>query len=547
MPGSSEKYPELLDTLLSPIPADVLEAPSNRDIDPFDLACERLEPYEVTAENLEDILTELGGRFIERTPVITDAEMQQYKRERVAHRWQVVGGVMLHAIQKGEWDTTAGQSILAEPITEATPGRLVTAAAQQSPLVRRALDIHPAVRSYVEIPAVPDDMLGAGFNEFQQLVSPHDVIDAVYGSTGDDDPDMVLMLAKEQLERHQQHGSFRNGITKSERDLAYTRYPMARDSALLAIGAELQANPGLQPDQQNRITLPSGSVITIVPGQEDAAAALLDVQQWRGRRTIMDRVSLVETASGKYILKEHKTKYHVHVPPPHVSPRSTAEEVAIATELSQRVPTAGALASISWERPIGYLEVPNGFSAAVFAYEEGLIPLDKVNSQIEQAIRQHPEPYRAEFDTITAIAGNETVTWDDYAAAKARMLRTYASDLLVKDTIGAGFTNSDPKATLVDHAFRIHVPDNGTDELGIEIIGFDYEFFMPLEVNIAAEKRRFEEEFVTRRAASLLNGWCGGGYISDGLSRAIRQITAYRQSAGLPITVGPFASPDSNT
>ncbi|HEV7455111.1 MAG TPA: hypothetical protein VGO07_07680 [Candidatus Saccharimonadales bacterium] len=197
-------------------------------------------------------------------------------------------------------------------------------------------------------------------------------------------------------------------ITEDEFSMIEQRYIMARDIKLLALGAELQqvATTGeqLQPDETDTIHLPSGIELHGVSAAENSPN-LFDPNKWQGREQLKDRVHIVTVDGQKYIMKEQKTERHTdtteggHQESHRIPP---AREFEIGQKLNTpEAPPKGGI-QVKWERPLGYVEYPDGFAFGMYEFEEGLVAEVEAESALFNNIFDQPEAFKDEFEACSA-------------------------------------------------------------------------------------------------------------------------------------------------
>lgn len=299
-------------------------------------------------------------------------------------------------------------------------------------------------------------------------------------------------------------------LTREQKmDLA-RRFRCARDVKVLALGAELLAEPAKVSEGSNEVVLENG--VRIVGDVHGAAGSdLLQPILWERRKQLKDRVYEIAVGGHQYILKEKKTyrhtdtKRHGHVPG-----HTSENEYKVAKNFSELGTVAAGDISVRWERPIGFVDYPDGYQFALFHHEGDLIPSDPsegVNGQLQEMIRDNPEQYKEEFDSVlkgvkdalsvtdgdsnaqvrtksgqlrglfaklgrlrrNSVGESGELTFDEFVRAKAHTMGEAAKELMRDIVLDQGFTNSD----LDGYAFKI-VDDNGKK---LQLIAFDFEYY----------------------------------------------------------------------
>jgi len=312
-------------------------------------------------------------------------------------------------------------------------------------------------------------------------------------------------------------GMYAEGLTEAERTVISRKYAYARDVMLLAFGAELAQNGGVELSETYEATLPSGVHIQADPKLGDRAVALLDPSNWVSRKQLKDRVYTVEAGGEDYIMKERKTDRHTDTKEGgHRDGLTAAQEYATGKNLHDNFSKTEGLVSLAWEEPLGYVEYPNDFQFGLFKCEKDLIshtPTDILRRRIVDNRSEFEAEYEViakkakEFEQhpLTADAFKQgpklslwqkfrgvklpepEVSFEDFAAMKARRIADQSRELY-RDTVReAGYENSD-----ID-GFAYKVPSDGS--VGLQIIGFDYEYFTPISKERATRLKSVYDEY----------------------------------------------------
>lgn len=238
---------------------------------------------------------------------------------------------------------------------------------------------------------------------------------------------------------------------------------------------------------------------------------------WQKRTQIKDRVYNVEVDGKSYIMKERKTARHTDVMAQGHRPGLTsAEEFAAAHTFAKLGTVRQGDIQLRWEKPLGYVEFPNGYQFAMFESEPGLdahYPLEQLVQEIvsnrdqfqdeytqiakqAKAIYEErtdlvkhldshnnplPKPkrfaftkasrqYKKEYQSLPAA---DELTFEQYAERKARIMIGEGKDLLADTILSQGYVNSDN-----DGYDIIVTKGNGVDKRpGLSIIGYDFEYY----------------------------------------------------------------------
>ncbi|HEV7453651.1 MAG TPA: hypothetical protein VGO07_00160 [Candidatus Saccharimonadales bacterium] len=428
-------------------------------------------PADLTAENLAAHLQVLIDGANQRVPVLSDEDGERFEEQGGYESWRQVGEVMLQAVQSGEIVPGTLTPLLHESVSERLASQAFGMAAS-SISVEEVSQQHPMVGEILSLGEVPDEQIGPTLRGIRELKQTRDL------QSFSDDPEDIWTDIRDEIIRDTAAGNLTTGITRAEHALVANRYQMARCAKLIAFAGELlEHRPSL--DQNNRITLPSGTIIGVVPGQEAIAEDLLDASSWIGRVELHDRVFRVKTQSGYYILKEHKGGRHAFtIDLPDMFTADSEREAEIAADFMPLGTVTDGDVSVSWEKPIGFVRDPSGFDFSMFAYEENLIPREKINDQLKEAILVHRTHYETEYlATQVRVQEGEHIDWDTFAQAKAYLLVQHAREMARKVSLQNGYVDEDNGVRFLpipDHEFRIHTSETGVN---LELIGMDFEHF----------------------------------------------------------------------
>lgn len=439
--------------------------------------------------------------------------------------WLLVSEAMRRAIIR-EPDTRAAAAAFATaPLSEKLPEQAVEALSG-TPRVGRIAARQTVLREYIGLDAVPESAIsrtGANGHEVNDITNAKMLL--TKESLLDDLEMSVRIYAKDIGQRKaslQQELAQGSGISGAERSMIAHRYRMARDVKLLSLGAELQDNPvDARPDEQGLIThiLPSGAKIVAPAEVMQQSPGLFDPTQWTGRTQLKDRVHIVQAAGQQFILKERKTNRHTDVKKNgHIDGNTSAQEFAAARHF-QEVGTVkqGSDISLSWERPLGYVEFPDGYQFAMFEHlsdmEFSADPrsggLGGLRQRLAETILEHPEEYQQEYKELRKAAAAElrrdpilwtmagqrppqtkrfsfsritrkqrqaadeqyNLTYEDFADVKALAIMERSRELLRDALPENGYTNSDTDG------FGYTVKPG--PRAAVHVTAFDFEYYIP--------------------------------------------------------------------
>jgi len=344
---------------------------------------------------------------------------------------------------------------------------------------------------YLEIPSVPDEFIVPDVSNAQNFDSPEKLA-LVYAKYRTNSTKETVV---EELKRDIQRGAFLAGLTSSEKDLIITRYKFARDVKMLALMASMFD----QKVDETNIVLSNGIKIGVNKDVASLHPELFDPSAWLKRQQIKDRVYLVTIGEKKFILKERKTSRHKDTNSGgHIETLTSEEEFKTAQLFNEQATLEDGGAVMKWEKPICYVEFPDGFQFTVFEAEEDLIDGNYVTHRYASEMARYPERYKEEYDRIKQKALEhlndpevvqipdyhqrtglllrlfgekklEPLSFQEFCALKALFLRetTYRMQEEAMDTLGYGINDC------AGYMFQI-VP--GKDHKLVRV-GFDFEHY----------------------------------------------------------------------
>ncbi len=313
-------------------------------------------------------------------------------------------------------------------------------------------------------------------------------------------------------------------MTESERRMTRQRYREARDVKLVALAAGLYGEPmrDLEPDDNGLLhhTLRSGVKIVVSAAAQEQAPGLVNPATWQDRWQIKDRVWVADINGRELILKERKTNRHVDTKQGgHKDGLESAEEFDRALQFSAlgMVEMGDGSMQAHWERPVGYVQFPDGFSFCVFEPEKRLAEakphadfqehLRSVTAELQQAILQVPELYQEEFRTVQARANQifadrpdilrnfdtgvpnpaGALTFDEFALLKARHVVSAVPGNLRRVMWGMGVVDGD------EEGYYLHVlAGSASYKPRLDVSAFDYEYYFHDAAEASRQAREAE-------------------------------------------------------
>lgn len=480
-----------------------------------------------------------------RTPVITEEQNKRLPTNETDRQWGFITEAARREIIENPTARKVVMNFCDRPLHELLPDQFVNAISSINERIGRLVDRYRAgISEYLALPAVPDNQLKPDIRHALGLDTPEKAIKRLRRIFKDDDPQF-----QEMLESYISSGTFLQGIAFEERSLVAQRYRYARDVKLLALGAEIQ-DRGVKLSQEGEATLQSGIRIKLDNPDDEQRQDLLSPHLWKKRTQLKDRVYEISVNGRKYILKEKKTARHTDTKKDgHREGRSSSEEFEIAKYFLESGNVTRKDVRVSWERPVGFVTYPDGFSFVVFEYEEGLIKssdlvskladeviqrrseFDKEYQDLVKAAQRHktnPEVqfYERELDEVGLKAAAQRMgitrpkplelTYEQFAIVKALRMERRANELLKETIVRNGYQNSDMDGYL----YRI----NTTPSLELEIVGFDFEYFSEIPGEELEEKigrsGQFDREWESKHGIGFIN-WDNGTRVTRG------QVAAY--------------------
>lgn len=475
-----------------------------------------------------------------RKPIIDSESAQAYPPDEIDRQWRLVTEATRRGLINDQSTRRTLLQFCTTPVTETLPGQfLQTTLASDQLIARLAERYRLGIKQYLELPAVPDELIKPDIRNAPTLLNPHKLIEDLRRLYRGDDAQFERSL-RNKIES----GAFLRGITAEERLMIVQRYRYARDVKLLALGAEIIDQGDVTLDENGEVLLPSGVRAVTDLDNSDQRADLLSPHLWERRRQLKDRVYEIFVNGRKYILKERKTARHTDTKKGgHKEGRLSSEEFEIAKHFQENGNATRGGVSVSWERPIGYVSYPDGFSFAVFEYEEGFIEGRFTTSRLTKEILDHKDQFLDEYQLIVQLVDKykdspEVLSFDDrrsesglralarwlglhkdtppqlsfeeFAMVKALRMKRQASNLLEETIIKNGYNNSD----IDGYSYRI----KEGNQLQLEIVGFDFEYFSKMSPDEIPEEleryKQYEKEDESGHGIGFLY-WDGGSSVTQ--------------------------------
>lgn len=481
------------------VEADLAGVPFRRPIvDDYDPAIHDAQP----GENF----------WVRRDRVLDDEAANMARDAKIDHEWLALTEAARRAIITSPEIRHRAASFTVEPLSEALPQRAVSELADSDPRTARLARLTgKTLGTVLGLSPVPDELLTPDLRHALPLRRKADEVDSLTRWKSDLSEHYVDLL-QETCNRVEQSP----GVTQAERDLVARRYRYARDVKMLGLMAELQDQPIGSTEAKDGVVahkLKSGTKLVMTSEAFESSPMLLDPQRWERRRQLKDRVYVVTVDGKDYIMKERKTPRHTDVKKHgHKDGLTSQQEFEAAKEFGDLGAIRQGDIELRWEKPLGYVEFPDGYQFCLFESELG-IKSDAPRYQLAREIMDSPEEYADEFEQASVRAKQiyderkdllwgyedrdaavnkpkrfaisraarrhkkayeaqpmpDELTFEEFAQLKAKYLVDEARELLSHTMWDHDYTNSD----MDGYAFRLHKGKRPT----IEIIGFDFEYY----------------------------------------------------------------------
>jgi len=454
-------------------------------------------------------------------------------------QWRLVTEAIKRDLVTQPQVAAALSSFVATPVSETLPKQALDNIAQTDQRVARLTNRYQdKLGAVLNLPPVPDDQLVPDITYTTRLETVGDIKRKLKDFGQEEGSPKFEEYLRGDIELANKYGRFSRGITFQERELIAQRYRFARDIKILALGAEILLQPAgsVQFDESGKVTLPSGTQISVDTNQAAQRADMINPLLWEKRKKLKDRIHLIEVAGRRYILKEKKTARHTDTKRHgHQDGLTSGEEFATARYFRKHGLVEEGRIILNWERPIGFVTYPDGFQFTIFEYEENLIDSSfwgNITTNLRDQIVEHKDEFETEYNQIkteaqkykadieirpeeeayytamlqattkgrfassirsvlrrwirrpeptslTRAEMEDQLTFDQFALLKAHTLVEQAQELYDRTIYGNNYNNNDQDGT----AFRFRTEKG----LQLEAIGFDFEYFRKSDPDKAAE------------------------------------------------------------
>ena len=429
----------------------------------------------------------------------------------IDRQWLTVTEAARRAILADPKIRHAAAGFTTRSLSEELPGQAIEEIATKDPRTTRLASKAGRLTTLLGLDAIPDELIRPDIANSTRLVRRSNEVRNLTPWRRRDSGGMyrdMLDVTRRRLERNP-------GISYAERELVARRYRYARDAKMLGLMAELYDNPA--PAEVTikeglvKHELPSGTRMVMTADTFEDAPDLLDPAQWESRRQIKDRVYSIHVGGKGYIMKERKTPRHTDTTKGgHRKTLTSQQEFSAARDFSNMGEVRHGDIALRWEKPLGYVEFPDGYQFCIFESESEL-PVDHwPKYELAKAIEKEPDLYRDEYEETRQAAkriyaerkdllldmdddesgpDRDELTFGEFAELKANYMLMEAREQLDDILLSKGYVNTDTNG----HAFIVREGDDG-ERPALELIGFDFEYYTTDPEHAEALRKRLAEQ-----------------------------------------------------
>lgn len=443
-----------------------------------------------------------------RKPIITSESIKDFPPSALDHQWNLITEALRQEMLVRGDVRKALIPFCQAPVSEKLPEKVLeTLTPLDTRIAKLSSRFQKVFGRFTKLPEIPTEFIIPNVQSALPHASLQELITQIL--TTDD------IQNRSQIQKAMQitskRGDFTKGLTPEEKQMIIRRNGYARDVKLLALGAEiLDQHPPLRPSVDLEIGLPSGTKIGINPDAIEQATILIQPHMWVRRKQFHARVYEIDTGGKRYILKEKKTRTHEGTKKDgFVEGQSSSEEFRIAKSFYEKASVEEGILKVCWEKPIGYVQFPDGYQFTIFESLGGLLEEETVQPELQHAILENREQFETEYSAIKqhlmkfltdpyvvmlekgsdseaakellkgigVKAKSTNFSFEDYALIKSVRLIKNAKQLIGSLPLRLNYDVDD----LDGYAFRIS--RNG--KMQLEIVGFDFEYFFRISENEA--------------------------------------------------------------
>lgn len=442
-----------------------------------------------------------------RKPVIESDRQFRDTATQLQRGWGLITKAILQEMRVNPNLRSAIAPFIQTPLSETVPSQLLQVSIQASPRIDRLYTRYkPLFDALLALPPVPEHLLDRDVKTTEHSIHLPDI--ASYYKNGDEAErqDIVVWLLNFSKTPE------RKGVTNTEKELIWLRYPMARDVKLLALAAVWQDHPPTSSELTSNTTLlstPEHGVHAVSNTQDTKLLArLINPANWERRVQIKDRVYRIQVDGKPYILKEQKTNRHRDtMSSGHKITHSSLKEFLIAQQFSDEGNRSGESLDLIWEKPIGAVEFPDGYQFVVFEYQDDLIEGERTTYHLMNSLIQNWDCLEPDYkdaissinsilaestnalndpDLPTLVDGKFTCTREDYIQARLRYIIDVT--LFLRDSVISelGYRNKDAQSP----AYRVIRSGN---TLRVQMFGYDFEYYVNDEAVTKPRNSMFDQ------------------------------------------------------
>ena len=437
----------------------------------------------------------IPGTTIEaRVPAVDSSTLEKVVDPLVSREWTLITAVIKRKLGNPSVRSRL-KSFIGQPVSQHLASDMLHAAQSDTEVASMLARSGTHLTDMLALDMVPEETMNSDIKNASQL--SHPLIDVQRLRRQGIDDDKIRRF----LETRSKSGAYTNALSREEAPLVLKKYAFARDVKLLALGAELSEVGDVNLDANGEATLPSGVCLKVANEYSQDSKAFLDPSKWDYRRQFKDRVYEIRVDGKKYFLKERKTRRHKDTHEGEYREGLTSmEEFDVAVDLNAHATVSEGPIRISWEKPVGAVEYPDGFSFTVFEFEEGLrefAPVEEAASIIEndkatfaeehQLVQERMQQYLT-HPLVRKAADGESIKlpkrrfpmfrrsllpldYSIFAETKAQYLCDAADTAIKEKLIDAGYVIADSAPA---EAYRLLRGES----LVVEKVGFDYEQYI---------------------------------------------------------------------
>jgi hypothetical protein len=322
--------------------------------------------------------------------------------------------------------------------------------------------------------------------------------------------------------------SFKDWITKEEKELLIKRYIYTRENNILLLATSLlETKKDLK---QEKITLENWVKIKNNLDFESELDNIFNINNWWSRKKIKDRIFEIDISWKTYILKERKTKFHTDtITSWHIDWLTSFEEFEVAKKLNKEWTNNDWIISIEFEKPITSVLFPNWYQFTIFERNDIFNNLDN-GINIESNIYQNPEQFKEEYEDVLKnyskyCENSDVIKYSKYFPnsflSKINIFKKKKPHLTYKDysKLKSKFISEDIYIKYRDKFEKLWYKDedgnidyeiitkSNKNWFKVYIFWYDFEYVREVENNISKKELKFWDEGDNIILGKLSNLW----------------------------------------